>query len=274
VSDLPTPSPAVWFVIGLFLVFPLVIFGVLVRRIRRDGAKVRCDEFALPELLITLVLAGYFAMLTAVVALHPGAAQKVNIDLVLPNAMMFVIFTVVICAFLRFRGLRLRATFGLDRLSPGAVFLWALSLIAAAFPFFLGTNAIAIYASHGQFEQQPLVNLFNDVARHRDYGAIAKIVAAAVLFQPICEEFLFRGFFYGVWKRYLGPWGAGFFACLLFAAFHTNLVALPSLFALAAFLTIAYERTGSLLVPMAMHAIFNLTNLLLMISQAQSSGSK
>ena len=39
---------------------------------------------------------------------------------------------------------------------------------------------------------------------------------------------------------------------------------LPALFVLALCLTIAYEWTGSLFVPIAMHAMFNSMNLLLM----------
>jgi len=90
-----------------------------------------------------------------------------------------------------------------------------------------------------------------------------------VFIQPACEEFLFRGFFYGVWKRFLGPLGGGFLACLLFAAFHGSLAAFAGLFVLAVCLNIAYERTGSLLVPIGRLALFNLTSLLVSYAQAQ-----
>ena len=103
---------------------------------------------------------------------------------------------------------------------------------------------------------------------------MGKILVSAVVIQPICEEFLFRGFFYGVWKHYLGPWRAGFLACLLFAAFHASLAAFAGLFVLAVCLNIAYERTGSLLVPIGMHAIFNLTSLVVIYGQAQISAGK
>ena len=106
------------------------------------------------------------------------------------------------------------------------------------------------------------------------FGAMSKILVSAVFIQPICEEFLFRGFFYGVWKQYLGPWRAGFFTCLLFAAFHASLAAFAGLFVLAVCLNIAYERTGSLLVPISMHAIFNLTSLVAIYGQAQMSAGK
>ena len=47
----------------------------------------------------------------------------------------------------------------------------------------------------------------------------------------------------------------------LFALVHVNLASLPALFYLALCLTLAYEWTGSLLVPITMHALFNTVSL-------------
>ena len=51
---------------------------------------------------------------------------------------------------------------------------------------------------------------------------------------------------------------------VLFGAVHGNLLTLPSLVLLAFALTLAYEWSGSLLLPIFMHAVFNASNLLLM----------
>ena len=276
---MPDPAstpPEAWFVAGFFVLvlLSLAIYGVFVRRIAREGGRVRADELDLPELLMSIVFAGFFAMLTgSAVQRHRGAEPPVSIDAVLPNSAMFIIFVIGIAGFMRFRGLRLRRTFGLDQVRPLAVLGWACGLILVAFPLAGAANAITALASHGQLDPQPLVDLFVKVAKQRDFAAMSKILVSAVFIQPVCEEFLFRGFFYGVWKRYIGPWRAGFFACLLFAALHTSLAAFAGLFVLAICLNIAYERTGSLLVPMGMHALFNLTSLLFIYAQAQSSGA-
>jgi membrane protease YdiL (CAAX protease family) len=200
---------------------------------------------------------------------HEHEGQTVDIDAVLPNSLIFIIFVIGISGFIRFRGLHLRRTFGLDRLSPLATLGWAIGLILAAFPLAGAASAITAYFARGELDPQPLVDLFNKVARHHDYVAMGKILLSAVVIQPACEEFLFRGFFYGVWKHYLGPLGAGFLACLLFAGFHASLAAFGGLFVLAVCLNIAYERTGSLLVPTGMHALFNLTSLAVIYGQAQ-----
>jgi hypothetical protein len=259
----------------IFALGALAVYASQFRRVIREGGKVRVDALGFPELLMSIVFAGFFALLTASAAMahqeHP--APEVKIDSVLPNSLLFIIFTVGIAGFIRFRGLPLRHTFGLDQVSPLRALGWACALILAAFPIAAAANALTMIARHGQVEPQPLVDLFNKVAREHDYGAMSKILISAVFIQPVCEEFLFRGFFYGVWKRYLGGLAGALLASLLFAAFHASLTAFAGLFVLAVCLNIAYERTGSLLVPAAMHALFNLTSLLFIYAQAQSSGA-
>jgi membrane protease YdiL (CAAX protease family) len=47
-----------------------------------------------------------------------------------------------------------------------------------------------------------------------------------------------------------------------------NVPSLPGLFVLALCLTLAYEASGSLLVPIGMHALFNLSQLVALYVQA------
>jgi membrane protease YdiL (CAAX protease family) len=109
---------------------------------------------------------------------------------------------------------------------------------------------------------QPVVELFSKGAQQADYSAIAQILVAVVIIAPISEELLFRGYFFGVGKRYFGGLASGGMTALLFAAVHANLASLLPLFVFALCLTLAYERTGSILVPIGMHALFNFTTLL------------
>jgi hypothetical protein len=198
-----------------------------------------------------------------------GKEPTVKIDSVLPNSYIFVIFTGGIAGFLGIRGQKLHQVFGLTRVSFFGLLGWSIGLLAAAFPILLAANELAGRALRGNVEPQPLVDLFNSAAHHHDYRAMGIIFLSAVCIQPACEEFLFRGFFYGVWKRYIGPIRSALLASLLFAAFHNSLSAFAGLFALAVCLNIAYERTGSLLVPILMHALFNLTELLILFGFAQ-----
>jgi membrane protease YdiL (CAAX protease family) len=88
---------------------------------------------------------------------------------------------------------------------------------------------------------------------------------AASVFAPVTEELMFRGVIYGVFKRYTDTWFAALITALLFATVHMHVASFVPLFVLALSLIAAYEFTGCLLVPMAMHAIFNTLMLLAMM---------
>ena len=234
----------------------------VVHRMRTDGGQVRTEGWRMPDALVALVLAVAFVALGVGAVLHRGAASEaVKIEQVLPGSLFFPVLVIGVAAFLHYRGLRLVPALGFDRLGPGRVIGWSLGLVVLAFIFAGAANLVTLAVMQGQAEQQPLVNLFRDVARRNDMVAMAKIFFAGVILAPVAEEFIFRGFFYGVGKRYLGPLASGFASALLFAAFHLSLTAVGGLFVLAVCLTLAYERTGSLLVPIGMHALFNFTSL-------------
>ena len=90
------------------------------------------------------------------------------------------------------------------------------------------------------------------------------IIVIAVSIAPATEEFLFRFFLYGVAKRYFGRTFGILTNALLFAAVHLHLPSFAPLFVLGVCLTIAYEWSGSILVSMTMHAIFNAAALTLL----------
>jgi membrane protease YdiL (CAAX protease family) len=91
------------------------------------------------------------------------------------------------------------------------------------------------------------------------------IVLAASVVAPVAEETLFRGFIYGVLKRYTDAPFAALLSGLFFAIIHMHTGSLLPLWVLALFFCIAYEVTGCLLAPMLLHSIFNTTSLILMM---------
>ena len=83
------------------------------------------------------------------------------------------------------------------------------------------------------------------------------IIIFAVAIAPIVEEFVFRFFIYGVLKRYIGCLLGVILSSLLFGAAHAHLPSLVPLFVLGSCFAIAYEWSGSILVSMTMHSLFN-----------------
>ena len=245
--------------VGGLSIFTCVIFGGLLGGIRHEGGKVRAKTYDLPELLISLVLGGFFAALVvkSVLRADPADAPKVTLDQVLPNAALFAVMFVGIALFLRFRGIDITRALGLDRVPFARAVAIGFGLILAAFPLVLCAGFIMQIVLRKEAQEQELVTLFKQVAHESNRFGVSQIFFAGAVIAPICEEFLFRGFFYVVFKRYVGAVASALLTAALFAAFHVNLAAFPSLFVLALCLTIAFETTGSLLVPITMHALFN-----------------
>ena len=266
-----SPVDSLLFVGGLSIV-TCVVFGSLLGGMWHEGGRVRAKTYDLPELLISLVLAGFFAALVVKSALRtdPASAPKVTLDQVLPNALLFLAMLAGISLFLTYRGIEVWRATGLDRVPLVRAIASGLGLIVAAFPLVICASLVMQLVLRQDAQEQELVTLFRQAALESNRVGVAKIVVAGAVIAPICEEFLFRGFFYVVFKRYLGAVASAVLTSALFAAFHVNLAAFPSLFALALCFTIAYEATGSLLVPITMHALFNGAQLayLLHITQA------
>jgi len=74
---------------------------------------------------------------------------------------------------------------------------------------------------------------------------------------PLAEEVVFRGYIYAAVKRFTNIPFAVIFSGLLFGAVHGNLLALLPLTILGIVLALAYEYTGSLWAPIAIHFCFN-----------------
>lgn len=90
-----------------------------------------------------------------------------------------------------------------------------------------------------------------------------------VVLAPLIEETLFRGFLQSFIRRHLGQKQAILITSVCFSLFHysavqgiSNFSILPPLFFLSLFLGFLYEKQGSLLAPMALHACFNVISVI------------
>ena len=133
----------------------------------------------------------------------------------------------------------------------------------------LGTGAILLFFAY------PLIG-FSETMNQRFFGGGSSkqgiveffsgsrtiqeriiIIVFAVAIAPIVEEFVFRFFIYGVLKRYVGCFLGVILSSLLFATAHAHLPSFVPLFVLGSCFAIAYEWSGSILVSMTMHSLFN-----------------
>ena len=241
---------------ALFLVAGIYIYLALVRQIGARSAPDAEEEtkpFGLPEVVLAVGLATLFAMNVAAANSHSGKLVLRTQDLI-ANGLISVALFLFVAAFLRIRGLSVNALAGFSKLGFWRTLITGGILLFAAYPLIFLADLVTRRFLGGDSTKQGIVELFND---SQTINQRVLIIVLAVAVAPIVEEFIFRFFLYGVVKRYLGR-SVGLAAnSLLFAAVHAHMPSAAPLFVLGTCFTLAYEWSGSILVPMAMHALFN-----------------
>ena len=259
--------------LGAILLFVgIAVYARLFRRIGENGGRVRTDHLQLPDLFIavSLIVGLTLLALLAYISIAKGAGTpatpkgEMTVQKLISGSMFLLIPAAGICTFFAARRISLKEALGLGRMSPGQIPFVAAGLILALFPALLIVNVIMMKFFPAYADPQELVKVYHSAIDEGRFDIIGAIIFSATIMAPLAEEFLFRGYFYPVLKRLVGPFSSAIFVSVLFGAVHGNLLTLPSLVLLAFALTLAYEWSGSLLLPIFMHAVFNGSNLLLM----------
>jgi membrane protease YdiL (CAAX protease family) len=112
-------------------------------------------------------------------------------------------------------------------------------------------------------KEQSSVSLFTDAGSG---PRLAILIVAVCVFAPVFEELLFRGYVYRNLRDRWGPGAALVISSALFAAVHTDPMNFIPLFAIGACCGYAYERSGSLWVPVLIHGLWNFTTVTRILS--------
>lgn len=97
------------------------------------------------------------------------------------------------------------------------------------------------------------------------------LAVTAVIVAPVVEEVVFRGVLFPAMAKKHGIPLAMVVISFLFALVHGHVPAMLPLFVFSAFLASAYLYTGSLLVPIFMHFLFNAVNLMSILTAGLSN---
>ena len=239
----------------LYLLAGICVYVSLIRQISaRTSSSV--DEpkrtFGLPEAILAGAL--IFLLLLNVSASVSNRSVQLNPRNLLENLVFTLAVVLFIVAFLRFRGFDLSSLGGFFKISFLRVLSTGTILLFFAYSLIFMSELITQRLFGSGSSKQNIVELFSG---SRTIEQRIMIIVFAVAIAPVVEEFLFRFFLYGVLKRYFGRFFGMTMNALLFAAAHTHLPSFVPLFILGSCFTIAYEWSGSILVSMTMHALFN-----------------
>jgi membrane protease YdiL (CAAX protease family) len=216
-------------------------------------------SFGITDAFCTGIL-GLWMILVIIQSVH--ARQVITLQAILESSILYGALVLGIFGVIGFQRL---SPIGLFQLQPSRFpkaastgLLW----LAIIYPLILAIQwAVQCFSGAGD-DAQLIVRYFLE---HSDLKSRISVIFMAILVAPIAEEIIFRGYFYGVIRRYGGRIPAILISSLLFAAVHGNLSAAPGLCILAVTLCLLYERTGSLWASMTLHAAFNASTVVALI---------
>lgn len=248
-----------------FALYFLASVYVYISLIRQIGARTSepsgspARAFGLPEAILagTLIL----FLLLGITASASRPSVELSARNLLANLLFTMFVVLVIVTFLQLRGFDLSSLAGFFKIGFVRALSTGIILLLAAYPLISLANMITQGLFGRGSSRQNIVELFS--GSHTIEQRIM-IIVFAVAIAPVVEEFLFRFFLYGVIKRYLGSFLGIIANAALFAAAHAHFPSFVPLFVLGSCFTIAYEWSGSILVAMTMHSLFNSVTLIVL----------
>ncbi len=143
--------------------------------------------------------------------------------------------------------------------------------LLSVWPILVAIVILTLYIGRfiwGQDFQMQKHEQLNSITAYQQLPLQIIVVITTVIIAPVFEEMLFRGLFQTMLRSFLHkPWLSILTSSLLFASVH-QMGHWPALFVLAICLGYAYEKSGSLLRPIFIHALFNGINIAATLSAA------
>jgi uncharacterized protein len=245
------------------------------------GPQWNCDgnvlsrPYGKPDGIAALLLLAFFVFSSTAAVANLDAKEHAGGDsseaAMLIGMVFMLVIALTILAYMRMRGLDPGEMFGIRQLPPGRAVLYGAAALALVYAAMLVARylvqEVVFHGSWPDNSSQEAIEAFQTAG-----GIIFKVMLGltAAVIAPVAEETIFRGFLYGVTKRFSDRWFAAIFTSVVFACVHRHVGSAVPLFTLAMGFAIAYETTGCLLVPIAMHGLFNAFNLALLVFAPQS----
>ncbi len=240
------------YVLVSLYVYISLIHQISARRPSGVGTNTPARAFGVPEAILAALLILFLSLSIGASVSQPSI--QFSARNILGNFLLTVLLVVFIVTFLRLRGFDVGSLGGFYRISFLRTLSTGVILLFFAYPLILWSDIITQRLFGGGSSRQNIVEFFSGSPTLQQR---IMIIVFAIAIAPVIEEFLFRFFLYNVIKRYFGRLVGVTFSALLFAAAHAHFPSFVPLFVLGSCFAIAYEWSGSILVAMTMHSLFN-----------------
>ena len=221
--------------------------------------------FVLGLWLVTATIVGGLAL----VALAQVVSDRLAEALSLPITMVAMLGVVLLYVQRRYPG-NVRRLFGPARPTWTLLGLGLGAGVVAFLVFGLGLGLLLDLLIRAVRGVTPTVQeSFREIAR--DPSNAPLLVFGAVFIAPLAEELCFRGLLFSALRKWLPLWPAMGLSGLAFGLTHIQttldgyLLVVVIIMPLGMFLAYVYERSRTLVVPIAAHAVFNLVQVVLLI---------
>lgn len=200
-------------------------------------------------------VAGFLAVLLVGNTIESfGKKQTFTTGIIIASCVLYLLLVTAIVTLLIARGRNPIRIFGLNWLNWPRQAPWAFLALLCIYPVIITIQLVMEKFYGPDLAPQEILRFLAD-----NPGLPEKLllILLAIVMAPLAEEFIFRGYIFGVARQYIGRWPAILLNSLVFAFIHGHIPAFLGLCVLAIFLTLVYERTGSLWAPILLHAFFN-----------------
>jgi membrane protease YdiL (CAAX protease family) len=215
--------------------------------------------------LLLLVLMALYFVSTAMQPLinkwyGVGEGEQATARIVIQSISFHMIGLGVVVLFLLRRRVTWRDAFGVEpreilrNIGTGATFY------LAVLPFLVFYTFLYQAILRGMGHEVVMQEVALVVAGEQSFWMRMYLAGLAVVLAPLFEEILFRGIGLPLIARRWGVAPAVVIVSLLFAAIHFHLPSMMPLFVIAVAFSLAYIHTGSIVVPIVMHGLFNGVN--------------
>jgi len=215
----------------------------------------------------------FYLVLTSLCGLVIGLS---SIDLLLaPDSVIKLAMAGLMLRIIRTRGQDASAALGLQLRGLARPMISGLAVFCAFLPVLVavryGWQWVLDWLNGGALDHvQESVRLLE---KSQSVPVVAQLAVAAVLVAPVVEEMFFRGLLYGTLKRHVRPAFAMAAVGVLFGLVHPPTAAQIPMCIFGALLCYIYEKTGRLLVPIAIHLLFNLYSIGIIVSMRLLQGA-
>lgn len=242
----------------------MLLRGILTGRIGAlwQFASKRLPRWSFGDLLrITLLTVAIGSLLPFIRLLllateFGGWAAHTNLWIAMAMLFLDLFVILAILVFAAGKGLRIRELFGWSAGVPDALRIGFRGYIAV-FPWLFLLLYLVVEAAK-RFHFQPPMEPIHEMLFQDPHPAVLGItVLLACVIGPLAEELFFRGVVYAAIRQRTSRVIAMLASGLVFSLIHTNLMGFLPIMALGSLLAYLYERTGSLLAPLAVHVLHN-----------------